>query len=190
MRTLRSMLHSMQRILSVARQHVALGVLSAALGLLGATGPGCGTDAPTDVQEMVEHDLYGPQDYFYDPGANVEPVPEDVQEWIAADLYGCPDACSCGVDCTEPSDEVVPPDDVNPDQPQVLYGPPPNDVAEEQVPDVTADCQTGAYYGPPPCASDAECQAAHDANWYCDTTNLFPDGCGGTVPYPQCKPKP
>ncbi len=224
MRTLRSLLVAMQRLLERTRRRVALSALTAALGLLGAVAPGCESE-PTGG-------LYGPPptDVVEASGDALPSV--DVRDVYNPDLYGCADACMCGA-CDDVADEVRPPDDVvenwatdvygcldDFDEPEeiappppdelheavpdvapegtpVLYGPPPDDVgpppdadvAPEAVPDVQKDCPPMGLYGPPPCTSDAECQADRGANWYCDQANSFPDGCGGTITYPQCKPK-
>ncbi len=51
-------------------------------------------------------------------------------------------------------------------------------------------CVPVALYGPQGCTTDAECQSRNGAaNWYCDTTNAYDDGCGGTVSWPICKTK-
>jgi hypothetical protein len=54
------------------------------------------------------------------------------------------------------------------------------------APDVVDGCSPMAYYGPPPCADDAECQASHDASWYCDENAGFMDPCAGFVSWPMC----
>ena len=158
MRTLRSMLLSMQRLLERTRHGLALGALTAALGLLGVATTGslaCG--------------LYGPPSYDDSDTASQDSV-----------LYGPPPA--------EVVHDAVP--DVDSVEATPLYGIQPVDVVQDvEPPDVQKDCPPMAFYGPPPCSSDAECQADHGANWYCDTANTFPDGCGGTMTYPQCKEK-
>jgi hypothetical protein len=96
-------------------------------------------------------------------------------------------------------------------QPQVLYGPAPDYVTDPDVPqadvpvadlrgtdlpsvdvpavpDVPADCQMMAYYGPQPCDTNAECEAREGPGWYCDTANTFADGCGGSILWPLCRP--
>jgi hypothetical protein len=58
-------------------------------------------------------------------------------------------------------------------------------------PDAGADggCAPVVLYGPPPCTSDEECRAAHDGgDWYCDTENRVPNGCGGYYTIPACRP--
>ena len=49
-------------------------------------------------------------------------------------------------------------------------------------------CLPKMLYGPPPCASDEQCQTEYGDNWYCDKSS-FDDGCGGTVNWPMCKQK-
>ncbi len=92
--------------------------------------------------------------------------------------------------------------------PQALYGPAP-DVQVDQdvpdaavsdvpavdvpsvdvpvVPDVPADCQAMAYYGPQPCGTDADCVQREGAGWYCDTANVY-ENCGQQVTWPLCRP--
>jgi|GEM_PF-2350636 len=242
MRTLRSLLVSMQRVLERARHHVALGALTVALGLLGGAVTGCETDdqgkvyygpapindvadasgdVPTEIGPYPDATYYGPppadvqpdqpQVYYGPQPVDVvddgTPVPDGVQPDQPVVYYGPPP--------TDVVNDGTPlPDGVEPDQPVVYYGPPPTDVVQDAVPDkiepevaplygiqpvdvvqdveppdVQKDCPPMAFYGPPPCSSDAECQADYGANWYCDTTNSYPDGCGGTLTYPQCKPK-
>ncbi len=83
--------------------------------------------------------------------------------------------------------------------PQVLYGPAPDfledrDVPDAppsldaiEVPDIPADCQPAAYYGPQPCETDADCVAQQAPGWYCDTMNVF-ENCGQQVTWPVCRP--
>jgi len=219
MRTLRSLLQSMQRLLERARHHVALGALTAALGFLGVVAPGCETDdqnrgtlygPPTvndTANDTVDASADVPSDVAYPDAVYYGPPPADVQVDQPQVYYGPQpvDVVNDGTpvpDGVQPDQPVVyygppptdvvddrPPADVQPDQPVVYYGPQPTDVVQDQAPDVEKDCPPMAFYGPPPCTSDAECQADHGAGWYCDQNNTFPDGCGGTLTYPQCKPK-
>jgi hypothetical protein len=54
----------------------------------------------------------------------------------------------------------------------------------------TEACKPKALYGPQGCTTDAECQSRNGAaNWYCDTTNAYDDGCGNVVTWPICKTK-
>ncbi len=57
-----------------------------------------------------------------------------------------------------------------------------------EVPDVPKDCGMMTYYGPQPCETDEECAQREGAGWYCDTANVFEDGCGGQVHWPMCRP--
>jgi hypothetical protein len=239
MRTLRSLLVSMQRLLDRARHHVALGALTAALGLLGVVTPGCETDegrvlyGPAPINDAVDASADVPADVAYPDAVYYGPPPADVSPDQVQVYYGPQpvDVVNDGTpvpDGVQPDQPAVyygpqptdvvddrPPADVETDQPMVYYGPPPTDVVQDQVPDqvdpevaplygvqpvdvvpgdtvpdvVPSDCPPMAFYGPPPCSSDAECQADYGANWYCDKTNSYPDGCGGTLVYPQCKPK-
>ncbi|MDY0004742.1 MAG: hypothetical protein RBU30_25825 [Polyangia bacterium] len=50
-----------------------------------------------------------------------------------------------------------------------------------------ATCEPAAYYGPPPCETDAECIAENGAGWYCDTANTYEDDCGNSYTWPVCK---
>jgi len=51
-------------------------------------------------------------------------------------------------------------------------------------------CMPVALYGPPPCSSDADCVNWYGAGYTCDTTNTYPNGCGGTSTWPVCEKKP
>jgi hypothetical protein len=125
--------------------------------------------------------LYGPppQDTL-DESAPPE-VDQDFQV-----LYGPP---------PDTQDELTPPPETTTEYatyygPQPLYGVQTEVTpAEVEPPDVQKDCPPMAYYGPPPCNSDQECQEQNGANWYCDKDGTLPDGCGGAFSYPQCKPK-
>jgi hypothetical protein len=67
-----------------------------------------------------------------------------------------------------------------------------SDVQEGEDAQVAQDAGTADYgnqcgaYGPPPCGSDADCEAYGDG-WYCDTDNVA-SFCGGEPQaYPVCK---
>jgi len=138
MRTLRSLLVSMQRLLERARHHVALGALTAALGFLGVVTPGCETDDPgrtlygppsvnDTANDTVDASADVPSDVAYPDAVYYGPPPADVQVDQPQVYYG-----------PQPVDVVndTPvPDGVQPDQPMVYYGPPPTDVVQDQVPD-------------------------------------------------------
>lgn len=46
-----------------------------------------------------------------------------------------------------------------------------------------------ALYGPQQCSADADCISQYGANWYCDKTNGYDNGCGGKTSWPICKQK-
>lgn len=60
----------------------------------------------------------------------------------------------------------------------------------DQVPgtDLPVDCPQVTYYGPQPCGTDEDCRQQNGPGWYCDTAHVFTDPCGGTVPWPMCRP--
>ena len=51
----------------------------------------------------------------------------------------------------------------------------------------TDACEPVALYGPKPCTSDDECITDHGGGWYCDKSNTFGNGCGGTSTWPICR---
>jgi len=129
MRTLRSLLLAFQRALGKARRGLTLAAIVAALGL---------------VEMMVACEPVKDEKVLYGP-------PPDVQQEQTADVIDgdtLPDASHDFAVYYGP-----PPDfdqqDVQQEQPQVLYGPPPQDVKEEAAPpEVDQDMQV--LYGPPP----------------------------------------
>jgi len=83
--------------------------------------------------------------------------------------------------CGSPPDSQTPTDDV----------PEASDLSSVDVPilpDVLADCPAMAYYGPQPCETSADCVVRQGPGWYCDTANVFIDGCGQQVAWPLCRP--
>ena len=47
-------------------------------------------------------------------------------------------------------------------------------------------CEPAAYYGPPPCQSNAECVQQYGAGWYCDQGTTVVGSCGEQVAWPAC----
>jgi cysteine-rich repeat protein len=62
------------------------------------------------------------------------------------------------------------------------------DDVDSGLPDVTV-CEPMAWYGPPPCQTDLDCEQQNGTGWYCNTANTMDDGCS-SVPYPVCEPLP
>jgi len=128
-------------------------------------------DAPKDCLPVV---AYGPP-----PCTSDENCAQYGAGWICDKENPVTDPCTGGswyVCAQKPVSEDVIPSDTSVDAipPDVLV-------------DTPKDCPPMAYYGPPPCASDKECQDAYGAGWVCNQDNPVDDGCGGTFNYPQCQ---
>jgi hypothetical protein len=54
------------------------------------------------------------------------------------------------------------------------------------MPDAAQDCQPMAYYGPPMCSTDEECEQQNGAGSVCDKTAGFEDPCQGKISWPVC----
>jgi hypothetical protein len=139
---------------------------------------------PTDVTDVGEPaDLYGPMEVGFED-VKVHYGPVDV-------------AAEQSVDVPQPDN--VPADVKGSDTPdQPLYGVQPIDVVQDQAATdagtadlSTVDCPPAGWYGPPPCASDEECQQQYGADYYCNKDNTVPSPCDDDKPmsYPVCEPK-
>ncbi|MFH1533078.1 MAG: hypothetical protein ABIK09_20320 [Pseudomonadota bacterium] len=143
----------------------------------GADGRGLDVLSPPDLEgDGQPQVLYGPP-----PVDTVaDEIPEDVQDVLQPPPpYGPPP-----LDVLDDSASLDVQDVLQPPPP---YGPLPVDTIQDSPP--SSDCEPVAYYGPPPCDSDAACAESYGDGWYCDQESTFSDGCGGTVEWPVCKEK-
>ena len=193
-------------ILFQVRHFIVTALLGALLVIVNVLLFGCESDPKTDPDAVY----YGPPPADVDGGGGgggdvgldaVEPPTDAAIDDVPMTYYGPPpvDATSADVPAVyygPPPMDVVstyygppPVDAVTTDTVAVYYGPMPTDVSDDTT-KADVDCGAVAWYGPPPCQSDAECVEWYGAGWYCNEEYTFTDPCGQPITFPTCEQAP